>query len=82
MQLKLDVLIDVKSVLKPNLVCNRAEEEFHKQVSDLEVSDNDNICKIEKVDYNQIRRSARRAQERRMSLINAAKSIRSDSSDH
>ena len=72
-------MIDIKSVLKPNLVCNNTEEEVHKQVSDLEVTDDENIGKVAKVDYNQIRRSAQRAQERRMSLINAARSIGSNS---
>lgn len=79
MQFKLDVLIDVKSVLKPIQVCNQAQEEHHKQVSDLEVTDDDNLNKIEKSDYFHVRRSAQRAHERRMSLINAANSISNNS---
>lgn len=52
MELKLNVLVDINSVLKPSKTCNKAEKEYHKQVSDLELTDNENLTKIEKDDYN------------------------------
>ena len=76
MNFQLNVLIDINSVLKPPLVCNKAEKEYHNQVSDLE-TENEDLQKIERDDYNCIKRSARKNTEKRISLLQAAQSIKS-----
>ena len=68
MNFKLNVLVDFKTVLKPTLVSNQAEKEYHNQVSDLE-TDQEELKKIERDDYRSIRNSARRGTELRRSSI-------------
>ena len=70
MNFKLNVLVDINSVLKPTMVSNKAEKEFHNQVSDLECGEED-LNKIDKEDYKSIKGSARRGTEKLITRLKA-----------
>ena len=54
-EFKLNVQLELRHVLKPPKTCNEKLEEFHKQISDLEVSEDDVKKRIEIEDYKSLK---------------------------